>query len=102
MVVMLVSNSSQYQTKRTEMGNLQFLRSYKTSSEDFVARVKLEWVRQMIPFELEELYCFNSPSSYDRIEGILKETDAVAQPIIDAMLGRLDKVCQFYIKTGKG
>lgn len=68
------------------------VRSHKKSeSEDFMARMKLELSKQ--PFELNELYCFNSPSSYDRIEGILKVTDSAAQPLIDRILGRLDRVC---------
>lgn len=68
------------------------VRSHKKSdSEDFIARMKLELSEQ--PFELNELYCFNSPSSYDRIEGILKVTDGAAQPLIDGILGRLDRVC---------
>lgn len=37
-------------------------------------------------------------SSYDRIEGVLKETDDAAHPLIDGMLGR---VCWFYISTAK-
>lgn len=68
------------------------VRSHKKSdSEDLAARLKLE-VLQSEYFELGELYCFNSTSSYDHIEGILRETDVVAQPFINGILGRLDRV----------
>lgn len=65
------------------------VRSHKTSSsEDFGAKMKLEILGKQPPPVLEELYCFNSQSSYDRIEKILKETDEAAQPFIDKMRGR--------------
>ena len=63
------------------------VRSHKpSSSEDFIARVKIEVLLTQQPPELEELYCFNSASSYDRIEEILKETDDAARPFINQML----------------
>ena len=63
------------------------VRSHKTSaSEDYLARVELETLQREEPFNIEELYCFNSEPSYKRIEEILKETDAAAQPFINQML----------------
>ena len=63
------------------------VRSHKPSpSEDFRARIKIDVVLTQPPPELEELYCFNSESSYDCLEAILKETDNAAKPYIDQML----------------
>ena len=66
------------------------VRSHKKSStEDFRARINLDLLEKRTPFELKELHCLNSPSSYDRIEEILEETDGAARPFIDGILGRV-------------
>lgn len=67
------------------------IRGHKTSpSEDFTARVEFESWREQGPFKLSELYCFNSQASYDRIEAILSETDAAAQPFLNQMMNLKD------------
>jgi len=66
------------------------VRSHKaSSSEDFMARVKIEKLKLQTPPNLLELYRFDSGSSYNRLEEILRDTDNVATPLIDDILGRV-------------
>jgi hypothetical protein len=76
------------------------VRSHKTSSsEDFMARVKIEEFKLQPRPNVPELYRFDSGMSYRRLEEILKETDDAAAPFIDQMLGR---VREFFILHHKG
>ena len=58
----------------------------KSPSEDFMARVKLTMHEEQPPPPLDELYCFATQESHDRIEQILRETDAVGQHLAGKMM----------------
>jgi hypothetical protein len=63
------------------------VRTHKqSSSEDFEGRLDLELFLEQPPPELLELYCFNSQSSFERIEEILNETAAAAEPLINVII----------------
>ena len=58
----------------------------KLSSEDFLEWVSLNTKIEEEPFELQELFCFNTQASSDRIEEILQATDAAANSITTLMM----------------
>jgi hypothetical protein len=65
------------------------VRSHKKSpSEDFRARLKLTMQEEQPPPPLDELYCFASQASHQRIEQILQETDEVGMKLAENMMQR--------------